>query len=192
MRCRRCRFSLLNSRCPARGRPPSAEGAAGLRWDQRSQHGCDSARHRARRPPHHFCEASWVGAPAETADRGHDAPAGPCAAHEDIAIVGVTHEAMAPPFQFAVPFVKDDIGQQRRQRPSLRCPFRDGDLCPVRRHHAAFSIRARRKGGGDDLPGHFNWGRIALRLGPASAAIGVRGAWGILNARPEGGDWDRE
>jgi hypothetical protein len=72
----------------------------------------------------------------ETADRSHDALAGPRTAYEDIAIVGVAHEPMAPPFQFAVQFVKDDVGQQRRQRPSLRCSFRDGDLRSVRHHHA--------------------------------------------------------
>jgi hypothetical protein len=48
-------------------------------------------------------------------DRSHDALSGPRAAHEDVAIVGVTNEPMTPPLQFPVQLIEHDVGQQRRQ-----------------------------------------------------------------------------
>jgi hypothetical protein len=46
----------------------------------------------------------------EMTDRSHDTLSGPCAAHEDVAIVGVTNEPMTPPLQFPVRPRSSEVG----------------------------------------------------------------------------------
>src|SRR6516162_1317006 len=58
----------------------------------------------------------------------HDALSGPRAAHEDVAIVGVTNEPMTPPLPFSVQLIEHDA--------SLRCSFGGGDFRSVGHHHA--------------------------------------------------------
>jgi len=41
----------------------------------------------------------------------------------NLTVIGIATEAVAPSFQFLVEVVKQDIGQQRRQRPALRSAF---------------------------------------------------------------------
>src|SRR5277367_4342560 len=74
--------------------------------------------------------------------RCHDAPPGAFAAHEDVAIIGVANEPQAPPRQFAVQFVENDVGKQWRERAALRRSFLDRDLRPVRHHHRRLQHQA--------------------------------------------------
>ena len=62
----------------------------------------------------------------ESPDRCHDALPGALAPHEDITIVGVANEPQAPPRQFAVQFIENDVGQQGRKRTALGRSFLDG------------------------------------------------------------------
>ncbi|VVP51968.1 hypothetical protein PS880_05417 [Pseudomonas fluorescens] len=43
--------------------------------------------------------------------------------HINVRIIGIAHETMAPPLQFAVEFVEQNVRQQRRERAALRRPF---------------------------------------------------------------------
>src|ERR1019366_5643796 len=67
--------------------------------------------------------------------RGHDPFPGSLAPHEYITIIGVAHEPESTAFQLPVPFVQDDIGQQRRQRAALRSALFRGNFCTVRQPH---------------------------------------------------------
>ena len=54
----------------------------------------------------------------ETPNRCHDALPCALAANEDVGIIGVANEPELPPRQFAIQFVEDDVGKQRRERTS--------------------------------------------------------------------------
>ena len=74
----------------------------------------------------------------ELPERCHDPYPGSLAAHENICVVGIADEAQAPPRQFLVQLVEDDVRQHRRERTALRGSFLDGDPCAVRHHHGGF------------------------------------------------------
>jgi len=65
--------------------------------------------------------------------RGLKAP-GPPAAHIDIAVVGVTHKAVAASLQFLIQHVKHQVRQQGRQRTPLRGSFLGRPDQPLRQH----------------------------------------------------------
>lgn len=48
----------------------------------------------------------------EALDTGQHPLARPRTAHINVRIIGVAHEAMTPPFQFAVELIQKDIRQQ--------------------------------------------------------------------------------
>ena len=50
----------------------------------------------------------------------HHAPPCSVAANIDVAVIGITHEAMAPVLEFPVQLIKHKVRQQRRQRATLR------------------------------------------------------------------------
>lgn len=56
-------------------------------------------------------------------DRLHHPFPGRLRLHVDVTVVGITAEAVAPPFQRLVQIVQQDVGEQRRQRTALRGPF---------------------------------------------------------------------
>jgi hypothetical protein len=56
----------------------------------------------------------------------HHSLAGAAAADVDVAVVGIAHEAMAAPPQFAVHHIQHQVRQQRRERPALRHPRPSG------------------------------------------------------------------
>ncbi len=47
-------------------------------------------------------------------------------AYVDVAVVGIPAVAMPSPLQFLIERIQIDVGQQRRQRPTLRCAFHAG------------------------------------------------------------------
>ncbi len=59
----------------------------------------------------------------ERLDARHHPLARPLAAHIDVAVVGVAHEAVAAPLQFLVQHVQHQVRQQRRERSALRRAF---------------------------------------------------------------------
>jgi hypothetical protein len=54
-------------------------------------------------------------------EQGHHSLACLDAAHVDVAVVGVARKAVPPRLQHPVHLVKQHVGQQRAQRPALRC-----------------------------------------------------------------------
>ena len=52
-------------------------------------------------------------------DGGHNPFAACPRCNVDVAVVGVSAKAMTPSFQFLVQFVKEDVGQQRGDWPTL-------------------------------------------------------------------------
>ena len=70
----------------------------------------------------------------ELLDALHHPLARPLAAHIDVAVVGVAHEAMAALLQFLVQHVQHQIRQQRRERPALRRAFLRRADQPIRQH----------------------------------------------------------
>ena len=63
----------------------------------------------------------------------------PAALDIDVAVVGVTHEPVAPAFQLPIHFVQQHVGQQRAQRPALRRALHPLAANPVR-HDARLQV----------------------------------------------------
>ncbi|MNR02526.1 hypothetical protein D3C85_1183810 [compost metagenome] len=59
----------------------------------------------------------------ETFNTSHHSFAGATTTHINVRVIGITHEAVAPPLQLAIEFVEQDVRQQRRERAALRRPF---------------------------------------------------------------------
>src|SRR5216684_2283248 len=70
----------------------------------------------------------------ELLDALHHPLARPLAAHIDVAVVGVAHEAMAALLQFLVQHVQHQVRQQRRERPALRRALLRRADQPIRQH----------------------------------------------------------
>src|SRR5262249_55428851 len=66
----------------------------------------------------------------ELFDAGHHPFAGPTAAHIDVAVIGIAHEAVAPSLQFLVQHIKHQIGQQARERTPCGVPSSVGPTNP--------------------------------------------------------------
>jgi len=77
----------------------------------------------------------------ELLDAGHHSLACLLAAHIDVAVVGIAHEAVAALLQFLVQHVQHQVRQQRRERATLRrALLRRADQATV--HHARCEERA--------------------------------------------------
>src|SRR5947209_1086477 len=70
----------------------------------------------------------------------HDALPGLLTANIYIAVVRIPHEAVSTSLQLSVQLIQYQIGQQRRQRPALRCALLAHTHQPVF-HHSRFQIR---------------------------------------------------
>lgn len=55
----------------------------------------------------------------------HKTPATP---DMDVAVISIAREVMPPAFKFLVQFVQEDVGQKRRERPSLWSALGRGNL----------------------------------------------------------------
>jgi Bacterial DNA topoisomerase IB, N-terminal domain len=110
----------------------------------------------------------------EPGDRDHDPLAGAQATHEHVTVVGIAHEPVTPPCQLLIQFVKDDIGQERRQRAALRfLPGRRSACRPASRPPPSASSAPTRprddppasdrsgRGGADDGLDSKNWAKSA-------------------------------